>query len=87
MAQAKAKATGEDNRPTLESEFCRPLDLQRLFGMKRGQFYTLERRGLIKTVSLREKGNKRGTKLVSVSSVRAYLNGLLEKASAGTIAS
>lgn len=76
FSEAAAKAS---DRPTLESEFCRPGDLFRLFGIRRGQYYALEKAGLVKSVSLRRPGNTRGSKLVSVPSVRAYLHGLLQK--------
>ncbi len=77
LREAAAKAS--DNRPTLESEFCRPGDLHRLFGIRRGQYYALEKAGLVKSVSLRRPGSTRGSKLVSVLSVRSYLNTLLEQ--------
>lgn len=73
IAAAKAR-----HQPGLDSEFCRMGDLERLFGIKRPSGYTLEKLGLIETVSLRQRGHVRGIKLVSIQSVRSYLHGLLE---------
>ena len=75
MAQTAAKVPA---RPSLESEFCQPGDCKYLFGIKRGTVYNLEKAGLIKTVSLRQRGSVRGVKLVNIPSVRAYLHGLME---------
>lgn len=77
VAAAKAAST----LPTVESEFGRMGDLRRLFGITRSTAYVLVKKGLIKTVCLRHKGQARGVRLVSVPSVRAYLNSLLEQQS------
>ena len=71
LEEAAAKAF---NQPGLDSEFCRPGDCNRLFGLKRGMVYGLEKEGLIKTVSLRRPGQIKGVKLVHVGSVRAFLH-------------
>lgn len=86
LAEAAAKASDPRQLPDAASEFCRMVDLRRLFGITRGTAYVLEKQGRIKTLSLRQRGHVRGVKLVSVPSVRAYLNGLLEKQSTGTAA-
>ena len=53
--------------------------MPRLFGITRGTAYNLIAAGAFHSVSLRRRGQTRGVRLVSVPSVRAYLNGLLTK--------
>lgn len=77
LHEAAAKTLDLRNLPTLESEFCRPGDLRRLFSITRSTGYNLIAEGLIASVSLRRKGQARSIRLVSVPSVRAYLNRLL----------
>ena len=54
-------------------------DLRRMFGLVRSSAYLLAKEGHIKTVSLRRRGQARSIRLVSVSSVRAYLSRLMEE--------
>jgi hypothetical protein len=65
----------------LYPEFCRMGDLRKLFGITRSMGYLLMNEGKIRTVSLRRPGQKFSVRLVHLASVRAYLNGLLEKQS------
>lgn len=65
----------------LQPEFCRMGDLRKLFGITRSMGYLLMNEGRIRTVSLRRPGQKFSVRLVHLASVRAYLNGLLEKES------
>jgi hypothetical protein len=65
----------------LYPEFCRMGDLRKLFGITRSMGYLLMNEGKIQTVSLRRPGQKFSVRLVHLASVRAYLNGLLEKES------
>jgi hypothetical protein len=62
-------------------EFCRMSDLRFLFGITRSMGYVLMNEGKIRTVSLRRPGQKFSVRLVHLASVRAYLNGLLDKES------
>ena len=62
------------NRPGLDSEYCRMVDLYRLFGIKRGSAYNLKTAKKITTISIREEGKQRGMRLVLISSVRALLS-------------
>ena len=78
---ATAKASDPRILPTVESEFIRMGDLRRLFGITRATAYLLAKDGKIKTLSMRQKGNVRGVRLVSVPSVRAYLHGLMDRES------
>ena len=67
LSEATAKAS------QLDPEFCDFRGLDRLFGIKRSLGYQLLADGLIKSVSLRRRGQIRGKRLFSVDSVRAYL--------------
>ncbi len=62
-----------------EPKFGRFLDLERLYGLKRGYAYELIKAGLIKSVPLRVAGGKTGVRLIYLPSVREYLFGELKK--------
>lgn len=79
LHEAAAKALDPRKLPDIHSEFCRMGDLRRMFGVARSSAYALAKEGRIKTVSLRRKGQARSIRLVSVSSVRDYLNRLLSE--------
>ena len=68
----------------LQPEFCRMGDLRKLFGITRSMGYLLMNEGKIRAVSLRRPGQKFSVRLVHLASVRAYLNGLLEKETTAT---
>ena len=57
----------------LDVEFCDFRGFDRLFGIKRSLVYQLVAEGLIKSVSLRRRGQLRGKRLFDVASVRVYL--------------
>jgi hypothetical protein len=77
LPEAAAKALDPRTLPDTHSEFCRMHDLRRLFGITRSTGYNLIAAGLITAISLRRKGQARSVRLVSVPSVRAYLNRLI----------
>jgi len=54
-------------------EFGRLVDVQRLFGLKRGFTYQLINAGKIKSVCLRKRGAKTGVRLIHLQSVRDFL--------------
>lgn len=60
-------------------EFVRPGDMYSVFGIGRTHSYQLMEEGKIKSVSLREPGSARGIRLISVASVRAFLNGRMNE--------
>ena len=45
-----------------------------MFALSRTHLYKLGKEGLVRTVSLRGRGNTRGRRLYSVDSIRAFLN-------------
>jgi hypothetical protein len=67
LSEAAARAS------QLDVEFCDFRGLDRLFGIKRSLGYQLVAEGLIKSVSLRRRGQLRGKRLFDVASVRVYL--------------
>jgi hypothetical protein len=56
-----------------EPEFVTISDLPARFGIGRSLAYSLIEDGLIRSVSLRREGMKRGKRLVNVASVREFL--------------
>ena len=54
--------------------------LLELFGIRRSLAYHLVEIGALKSVSLKDEGEKRGKRLFHVPSVRAYLNSRLQAA-------
>ena len=59
-------------------EFGRVLDVQRIFGIKRGILYRRIQDGTIKSLALREPGRKFGIRLIHLASVRKLLHRELE---------
>jgi hypothetical protein len=59
------------------SEWTDYLGFQELFGIRRSLAYHLAQIGAIKSISLRESGEKRGKRLFHVLSARQYLNSRL----------
>jgi hypothetical protein len=62
------------------SEWTDYLGFQELFGIRRSLAYHLAQIGAIKSISLRESGEKRGKRLFHVPSARQYLNARLQAA-------
>ena len=58
----------------LVAEFGRVGDIERVFGIKRGICYQRIASGDFKSVCLRKPGAKTGVRLISISSVRDWLN-------------
>ena len=65
---------GDDNTSFIEPEFLRVKDVEKMFGLKRGKLYALIREGAVISKSLRTRGTIRGVRLVSVDSLRNYIN-------------
>jgi len=60
-------------------EWLRPRDAVRIFGLGRSKLYELIATGAIKSVSLRARGQKHGTRVISFDSLAAYLESLANK--------
>jgi len=61
---------------TPRPEWLRPKDIPKYFGIGRSKSYELIAAGKVKSVSLRQRGQKHGTRLVSYDSLAAYLESL-----------
>ena len=57
-------------------EWLRPNDVTKYFGIGRSKVYEIIADGRVKTVSLRKRGQKHGTRLVSYQSLSAYIESL-----------
>ncbi|MFN7342336.1 MAG: hypothetical protein ACK5TA_03260, partial [bacterium] len=66
--QDRAAQQGE-----LKPEWIRPKDMPRHFGIGRTQTYELIAANKIRTLSLRKRGQRHGTRLINYQSVTAYL--------------
>jgi hypothetical protein len=65
-------------QPLQRPEWLRPKDIPKFFGIGRSKSYELIASGKVKSVSLRKRGQKHGTRLVSYDSLAAYLETLAE---------
>jgi len=59
-------------------EFGRVIDVQKLFGVKRGILYRWIGDGKVKSVCIREPGNIQGVRLIHLASVRDYINSQMQ---------
>ena len=64
----------KDNTSFIEPEFLRVKDVEKMFRLKRGKLYALIREGAVISKSLCTRGTIRGVRLVSVDSLRNYIN-------------
>jgi hypothetical protein len=65
-------------KPRFRPEWLRPKDVPKHFGIGRSKAYELIADGAVKSVSLRKRGQKHGTRLISYDSLAAYLESLAE---------
>ena len=65
-------------QPASRPEWLRPTDVPKYFGVGSSKTYELIASGKVKSVSLRKRGQKHGTRLVSYDSLAAYLETLAE---------
>ena len=65
----------------IEQKFIRPAQVQSQYGIKAGKLYDLIGTGKVRSVRLSD--GKKGTRLVNVESLDAYLDGLAEKQTGG----
>ena len=59
-------------------EFGRVGDIQRMFGVKKGILYRWINEKRVKSICLRERGNLKGIRLISVDSVRSYIQSQMD---------
>lgn len=65
-------------KSTPRPEWLRPKEIPSYFGIGRSKIYELIAAGKVRSVSLRKRGQKHGTRLVSYDSLAAYLEMLAE---------
>jgi hypothetical protein len=63
-------------KPTPRPEWLRPKHVPLYFGIGRSKLYELIAENKIKSVSMRTRGAKHGTRLVSYDSLAAYLDSI-----------
>ena len=76
MSQEIDNKAGAAQQGALKPEWIRPKDMQRFFGLGRTQTYELIAANKLKSVSMRKRGQRHGTRLISYDSVAAYLESL-----------
>ena len=57
----------------LTPEYLRPAEASRVYSLSRSKLYELIKNGKIASVSLREEGQTKATRLLSVASLRRFL--------------
>lgn len=62
-----------DSTPDFQPEFITHHSVTALFGISRSFAYDLAKRGLIKSVSIRQRGALKGKRLFVADSIRTYL--------------
>jgi hypothetical protein len=62
----------------LKPEWIRPKDVPRYFGLGRTATYALLSEGKLRSVSMRKRGQRHGTRLISYDSLKNYLESLAE---------
>ena len=63
-------------QPTTRPEWLRPKDIPKFFGIGRSKTYEVITDGKVKSISLRKRGQKHGTRLVSYDSLANYLESI-----------
>ena len=72
-------------KSTPRPEWLRPKQVPTYFGIGRSKLYELIAENKIKSVSMRTRGAKHGTRLVSYDSLAAYLDSLASGGEATTL--
>jgi len=79
MIQIETHESQANSEQIQKPEWLRIPEAVRLFGISRAKFYDLISKGRIKSVSLRERGQTKGTRLLSYDSIHDYLEILAEE--------
>ncbi len=78
MSHELDKKAGASQQGELKPRYIRPKDMQCHFGLGRTQTYELIAEKKIKSVSLRKRAQRHGTRLIDYESVVAFLKSLAE---------
>jgi hypothetical protein len=76
MANEARPKEGAARDGVLKPEWLRPKEVPKHFGIGRSRIYQLIAEGKVKSVSLRQRGQKHGTRLISYDSLSSYLDSL-----------
>lgn len=76
MDKKQHTTAGAVQQDALKPEWIRPKDVPRFFGLGRTATYALLSEGKVKSVSMRKRGQRHGTRLISYDSLKNYLESL-----------
>ena len=79
MAYATPNTAGATPQGELKPEWIRPKDVPKIFGIGRTRIYELIAENKVKSLSMRKRGQRHGTRLISYASLSAYLESLVTK--------
>lgn len=71
--------TDEQNQTANKPEWLRIPQATQTFGIGRTKLYELIAKNRVKSVSIRERGQVKGTRLISFDSLNDYLESLVDK--------
>lgn len=60
----------------VKRKYAKPATVTQICDISHGKLYALLRAGLIKSITLREPGRSRGTRLIDIESLEKYLESL-----------
>jgi hypothetical protein len=80
LARTKFAPAGHNEPDTVvlpvKRKYAKSETVEQIYDISHGKIYALINAGLIKSITLREPGRSRGTRLIDLESVEAYLNSL-----------
>jgi hypothetical protein len=79
MSTNERNHVGAAHQGELKPEYLRPAAASRVFAIGRTKIYELIAEGKIASVSLRKRGQRRGSRLISYSSLKDFLDSLTEQ--------
>jgi hypothetical protein len=71
--------TNQENKTEVTPEFLNHHGVTKLFGISRSFAYDLYKRGMIKSVCIRQRGALKGKRLFVADSIRTYLMSNIEE--------
>lgn len=76
MSHETQTDAGAIHKGELKPEWIRPKDVPKYFGLGRSTTYALLAEGKVKSVSMRKRGQRHATRLISYDSLRNYLESM-----------
>jgi hypothetical protein len=62
----------------VDRKYAKPATIAQIYDISHGKVYALIAAGLIKSITLREPGRSRGSRLIEIASLEKYLESLEE---------